>query len=176
MNQYSISAAESIAKITQSINALPEQVAIASMRALNKTAAWIKSNCARQIAKEKLLKLKIINDRIRVVKASTANLQAKILADVVSIRARDLGNLRQTSGGAIAGKHSFEKAFVATMPKTSYRSAFKRTAKARYPVKEMWLPIYNEATAIIAKMIDAEASAIFEKHFLHELRFITGAI
>jgi hypothetical protein len=165
-----------IEKITQSINALPEQVAIASMRALNKTAAWVKSNCARRIAKEKLLKLKIINDRIRIAKASTANLQAKILADVVSIRARDLGNLRQTSAGAAAGKHSFAGAFVATMPKTGYRSAFKRTTKKRYPVKEMWLPIYNEAAAIIEKMIDAEASAIFEKYFLHELRFITGAL
>ncbi|GHU17305.1 hypothetical protein FACS189472_04010 [Alphaproteobacteria bacterium] len=176
MGEYSISAAESIAKITQTINALPEQVATASMRALNKTAAWVKSNCSRRIAKEKLVKLKIINDRIRVVKASTANLQARILANMVSIKARDLGSLRQTSVGAIAGKHMFEGAFVATMPKTGHASVFKRTTKKRLPIKEMWLPIYNEATQIIEKMIDAEASAIFEKHFLHELRFITGAI
>ncbi|GHT93691.1 hypothetical protein FACS1894122_09300 [Alphaproteobacteria bacterium] len=176
MGEYSISAAESIEKITRSINALPDQVATAAMRALNKTAAWVKSNCSRRIAKEKLVKLKIINDRIRVVKASTANLQAKILADVVSIRARDLGNLRQTFDGVAAGKHSFEKAFVATMPKTGHASAFKRTTKKRLPIKEMWLPIYNEATQIIEKMIDAEASAIFEKYFFHELRFITGAL
>jgi hypothetical protein len=74
---YGISATESIERITREINALPSQAATAAMRALNKTAAWVKSVCSKKIAKEKLIKLKIVRDRIRVVQASRTSLQRR---------------------------------------------------------------------------------------------------
>ncbi|MDA0910767.1 MAG: phage tail protein [Proteobacteria bacterium] len=123
-----------INQIIAAMRGTESQVQLAAMRALNKTALWVKSQSVKEISAQKKLKQKIIRDRLNVIKASTSSLKALVVASLYGIKASLLGNMRQTSTGAKAGKMEFKGAFVATMP-TGHRGIFKRkrASKLSYP-------------------------------------------
>ncbi|GHU15627.1 hypothetical protein FACS189449_13350 [Alphaproteobacteria bacterium] len=171
---YTLDATLSIKNIVEKLNALPEQISVAAMRSLNKTAAWVKSTSAKQIAKEKLLKLKFVRNRLKIKKAGKEFLQAKVLANLKGVRAKDIGPMKQTIIGAIAGQHMFAGAFVATMPKNKHTGIFKRKTKNRLPIEEQYLSIYKEASALIEKLVDEKTASRFEHYFRHEIKFATG--
>jgi hypothetical protein len=92
-----------VEKIVSSINALPEQVSQAAMFALNRTAEWMKGQVSKELSAEKRLKLKIIRDRIAISRANKKNLQSLLNCNFRGVLARDLGKMRQTPAGAVAG-------------------------------------------------------------------------
>lgn len=160
-----------IDQIIAAMRGTESQVQLAAMRALNKTALWLKSKSVKEISAQKKLQQKIIRDRLNVIKASTSSLKALVVASLYGIKASLIGNMRQTSTGAKAGKSQFTGAFVATMP-TGHRGIFKRKTKSRLPIREVVLPLEPVASNIIKGFVDSGAGEKFIQYFRHELGFI----
>jgi hypothetical protein len=171
-----LSVDDQIEKIVGSINALPEQVNQTAMLALNRTAEWMKGQISRELSEEKRLKLKLIRDRIAIARANKKNLQSLLNCNFHGVLARDLGSLKQTSAGAMAGGQLFEGAFIATLKKGAKQGIYRRKTKQRFPVKSVAIPIFEEATKIIEELAGDEARSVFEKRFKHEISRLTGAL
>jgi hypothetical protein len=165
-----------IEKIVSSINALPEQVAQATMLALNRTAEWMKGHVSREVSAEKRLKLKLIRNRIKIARANKKNLQSLLNCDFQGVLARDLGTMKQTPVGASVVGYVFPHAFIASLKKGAKPGMYRRKGKARIPVKSVRIPIYEEATKIIGELLGEEAGSVFEKRFRHEIFRLSGAL
>ncbi len=176
MTKFTVNPAFSqIDKIIASINALPDQVNRASMFAINRTAEWLKSTAAMEISAEKRVKLKVIRDRVKIIRANRKQLSASIDANMWALKGKDLGNMSQSSLGATAGSYTFKGAFVATM-KSGHKGVYRRKGKERLPIKEQYVMLDNYASQLIATLIDQESQIVFEKHFQHQIKRLTGAI
>jgi hypothetical protein len=165
-----------IEKIVSSINALPEQVAQAATLALNRTAEWMKGQVSREISADKRLKLKIIRDRIAISRANKKNLQSLLNCNFRGILARDLGSMKQTPKGAVAGGVLFEHAFIASLRRGAKAGIYRRKGKERFPVKSVRISIFDDAKKIIEELAGDEAAAVFEKRFKHEILRLTGVL
>ncbi|MCJ7454349.1 MAG: phage tail protein, partial [Wolbachia endosymbiont of Homalodisca vitripennis] len=53
----------------QNIENYESKVRFAAVRALNKTATWLKAQAAKEISEEKRIKLSVIRKRLRIFKA-----------------------------------------------------------------------------------------------------------
>jgi hypothetical protein len=173
---HTLDATHSIKKLTERLNIFPDQIATAAMRSINKTAVWVRTTSAKQIAKEKLLKLKLVRNRIKITKATSKNLQARVVANLKGVRAKDIGAMRQKVIGAMAGKHMFPGAFIAQMPVSNHIGIFKRKTASRLPIAEQYLSIYKEASALIEKLVDEKTADRFEHYFRHEIKFVMEKI
>ena len=172
----SVSVHKQIDKILESINALPEQVQKTTIFALNRTAEWLKSHVSQEISKEKRIKLKLVRDKISMIRANKRNLNAQLSCNFRSILVRDLANVKQTPVGVRAGGQIFPHAFIATLKKGGRAGVYRRKGKERFPVKLVTIPIFDQAVKIIENLVGEEAKAVFEKRFFHEIKRITGAI
>ncbi len=132
---FSIEVSNNINKVIQTIDAKKDKVELAVVRALNKTALWVKAQASREISTEKQIKLKLIRNRLQVIKANRNSLKALVRASLYGIKAAKLGSMRQTKTGATVGKYMFHSAFVATMPR-GYTSVFKRKGKTALPIQD----------------------------------------
>jgi hypothetical protein len=171
-----LSVESQIEKIVSSINALPEQVSQAAMFALNRTAEWMKGRVSKELSAEKRLKLKLIRDRIAISRANKKNLQSLLNCNFRGIYARDLGSMRQTPEGAMAGGQLFKGAFIASLKPGAKAGIYRRKTKKRFPVKSVTIPIFDEAMKIIEELIGDEARSVFEKRFKHEILRLTGVL
>ncbi|APR98991.1 phage tail protein [Wolbachia endosymbiont of Folsomia candida] len=153
------------------INATEQQVRLAAVRALNKTALWLKSQAAKEISEEKQIKLTVVRKRLRIIKARASTLEVIIKANLYAARASSLGSMRQTKMGTKAGKYMFDNAFIATMPE-GHRGIFKRKGRAALPIQEVKLPLEPEASKIVKELVNYEVEAIFEKFLQRELNYI----
>ncbi|WP_264328461.1 phage tail protein [Wolbachia endosymbiont (group A) of Andrena hattorfiana] len=158
----------SIEKVMQSIDAERKKVEKATMRALNKTANWLKSKAAKEISEEKKTKLTIMRKRLRIFKARTSRLEVLIRANLYDMRASFIGSMRQTKRGTKIGKHEFIGAFTATMPRGN-SGVFRREGRKALPIQEVKLELEPEASKIIKELVNYETEGIFEKCFEREL-------
>lgn len=149
------------------------QVETALMRALNKTALWLKSQSVKEISKEKALKQKLIRERLHVIKSNRKQLVARVIASLHGVKAHQIGNMRQTKTGAKAGKRHFKGAFVATMP-TGHTGIYKRKGRKKLPIREVVFPLEPVASNVIKYITDDKAAQQFTKLFTHEMQFITS--
>lgn len=153
---------------------LEKHATMAAFRALNKTARWLRTQATREVSQKTAIQQKLIRERLRLLRASRRNLQARIFSDKHYIRASDLGRVKQTAKGARAGKHFFEGAFVATMNSSSGRqSIYRRKGKERFPVREMGYYFRSHyLSALEDGLLDREIGERFDRFFEHELNFI----
>jgi hypothetical protein len=100
---------------------------------------------------ESKIKLQLIHQKLRIIKASRANLQAFILANLWAIKAIKLGNPRQTASGVTVVKHRFPGAFVAKMPRTKHVGVFKRKTRKRLPTREQYVFLDPDASKSLKK-------------------------
>ena len=149
------------------------QVETALMRALNKTALWLKSQSVKEISKEKALKQKLIRKRLHVLKSNRKPLVVRVIASLHGVKAHQMGHLRQTRTGAKAGKRHFKGAFVATMP-TGHTGIYKRKGRKKLPIREVVFPLEPVASNVIKAVTDDKAAQQFNKLFTHEMQFITS--
>lgn len=127
-----------------------KQVKQASVRALNKTATWLRSQSVKEISRQKRLQQKIIRSRINITKAKANSLEASVVARLHGVKAP------LNSNGS----------FVATMPR-GYKGIFKRKGKSRLPIHEVLLPLEPVASNII-KGFASKAADKFEEYFRSE--------
>jgi hypothetical protein len=165
-----------IEKIIGSINVLPEHVTQAALFSMNRTAEWMKGQVSKELSADKRIKLKLIRDRIQIARANKKNLQALLDCNFKGILARDLGSLRQTPAGAMAGGKLFEHSFIATLRKGWKPGVYRRKDKRRFPVLSVRVSIFEEASKIIEELAGDEARAVFEKRFRHEIFRLSGAL
>jgi hypothetical protein len=160
-------------QVIQAIGATERQVKTAAVRAINKTAIWAQSKSAREISAETKIKLKLIRQRLRLIKANSSSLKAFILAKLYGVPAAKLGNSKQDARGSSIAGHNFPGAFIAKMPRSGHVGIYKRKTSKRLPIKEQHVQIDPPASDIIKKNIDDEAAEIFMKYFKHELDYAT---
>jgi hypothetical protein len=160
-------------KVVEAIGATEAQVRTAAVRALNKTALWLRSQSAKEISDELKIKMKLIRQKFQIIKASKTNLEALVVANLYGFKAVKLGTPKQTASGVSIGKHKFPGAFVAKMPKTGHVGVFKRKNRKRLPIREQYFFLDPEAYEIVKRNVDNEASAVFLRHFEHEIHYAT---
>jgi hypothetical protein len=153
----------------EAIGATESQVRTAAMRAINKTALWVQSKNAREISEKKKIQLKLIRQKLKVVKSNRYVLRAFIIANLYGIKASKLGHPKQSAAGASVGKQQFPGAFIAKMPKSEHVGIYKRKTTKRLPIQEQYVQLNPEASQIIRQTIENEASHIFRKYFDHEV-------
>lgn len=151
---------ENIERVIHNIDVSKAKVELAAVRALNKTALWLKSQAVREISEEKQIRLKVIRKRLRIIKARKSALKVLIRIYLYDVRMR---NIKQAKI-----RTAFNDAFMATMPR-GYRGIFKRVGRTALPIQEVKLPLEPEASRIIENLVNYEVERIFEKYFTHEL-------
>lgn len=161
-----------INEIISNIDGKEQKVKLAAIKALNRTALWLKAKAAKEISEEKKIKLSLIRKRLRIFKAKTSRLEVLIRANLYDIRASTIGKIQKTRRGSKVGKHEFIGGFAAVMPKGN-SGMFKREGRAALPIKEVKLSLKPEASRIIGNLINYEVEKVFEKFFHRELSDIT---
>ncbi|WP_341816168.1 phage tail protein [Wolbachia endosymbiont (group B) of Elophila nymphaeata] len=156
-------------EVIESVNAKRKKIELAIVRALNRTALWLKLKTAKEISEEKK---SLIRKRLRIFKAKTSRLDVLIRANLYDIRASAIGKIQKTRRGSKVGKHEFIGGFAAVMPKGN-SGIFKREGRAALPIKEVKLPLEPEASRIIGNLVNYEVEEVFEKFFERELSYIT---
>lgn len=172
---FDIKTSNNINEIISNIERKEQKIKLAAIKALNKTALWLKGQAAKEISEEKKIKLTVMRKRLRILKARTSSLEVLVRANLYDIRASSIGSMRETRRGAKIGKHEFIGAFTATMPR-GYKGAFKREGRAALPIKEVKLPLEPEASRIIGNLVNYEVEKVFTKFFERELSYITGSV
>ncbi|WP_264686488.1 phage tail protein [Wolbachia endosymbiont (group B) of Rhopobota naevana] len=167
---FNIEVNENIERIIHNIDANKAKIELAAVRALNKTALWLKAQAAREISEEKKIKLSLIRKRLRIFKAKTSRLEVLIRANLYDIRASTIGKIQKTRRGSKVGKHEFIGGFAAVMPKGN-SGMFKREGRAALPIKEVKLPLEPDASRIIGNLVNYEVEEVFTKFFERELSY-----
>nr|WP_265042354.1 phage tail protein [Wolbachia endosymbiont (group B) of Melanostoma mellinum] len=157
-----------INEIICNIERKEQKIKLAAIKALNKTAIWLKSKAAKEISEEKK---SLIRKRLRIFKAKTSRLEVLIRANLYDIRASAIGKIQKTRRGSKVGKYEFIGGFAAVMPKGN-SGMFKREGRAALPIKEVKLPLEPEGSRIIKDLVNYESERVFEKYFKHELNYI----
>ncbi|WP_353280748.1 phage tail protein [Wolbachia endosymbiont (group B) of Tholera decimalis] len=159
-------------EVIESVNAKRKKIELAIVRALNRTALWLKLKTAKEISEEKK---SLIRKRLRIFKAKTSRLEVLIRANLYDIRASTIGKIQKTRRGSKVGKHEFIGGFAAVMPKGN-SGMFKREGRAALPIKEVKLPLEPEASRIIGNLVNYEVEEVFTKFFERELSYITESV
>ncbi|MFT4314297.1 MAG: phage tail protein [Wolbachia pipientis] len=165
---FNIEVNQNIERIIHNIDANKAKIELAAVRALNKTALWLKSQAAKEISEEKK---SLIRKRLRIFKAKISRLEVLIRANLYDIKASTIGKIQKTRRGSKVGKHEFIGGFAAVMPKGN-SGMFKREGRAALPIKEVKLPLEPEASKIIGNLVNYEVEKVFEKFFHRELSYI----
>lgn len=160
-----------VTKIIHDLGACQHNSVLASLRALNKTALWLRTQSVKQISSNRKLPQKLIRDRLRVLKASRNDLKALVIANVSGIKTTKVGVPKQTARGAKVRNYEFPGAFVATMPGGS-TGIFKRKGKTRLPIRELYISLEPESSKIIESFLDNRIRQRFEEIFRHELKHL----
>ncbi|WP_410543628.1 phage tail protein, partial [Wolbachia endosymbiont of Drosophila yakuba] len=64
-----------INEIISNIDRKEQKIKLATIKALNETALWLKAQAAKEISEEKKIKLSLIRKRLRIFKAKTSRLE-----------------------------------------------------------------------------------------------------
>ncbi|WP_425386563.1 phage tail protein [Wolbachia endosymbiont (group A) of Barypeithes pellucidus] len=163
---FDIKISNNINEIISNIERKEQKIKLAAIKALNKTALWLKAQAAKEISEEKKVKLSLIRKRLRIFKAKTSRLDVLIRANLYDIRASTIGKIQKTRRGSKVGKHEFIGGFAAVMPKGN-SGMFKREGRAALPIKEVKLSLKPEASRIIGNLVNYEVEKVFEKYFIH---------
>ncbi|WP_264682710.1 phage tail protein [Wolbachia endosymbiont (group B) of Euphydryas aurinia] len=151
---FNIKTSNNINEIISNIDGKEQKVKLAAIKALNRTALWLKAKAAKEISEEKKIKLSLIRKRLRIFKAKTSRLDVLMRANLYDIRASEVGKMKQTRKGAKVGKHEFIGAFTAKMPRGN-SGVFRREGRKALPIQEVKLGLEPEASKIIKELVIA---------------------
>lgn len=165
---FDIKTNNNINEIIFNIDRKEQKIKLAAIKALNRTAIWLKAQAAKEISEEKRIKLSVIRKRLRIFKAKTSRLDVLIRANLYDIRASTIGKIQKTRRGSKVGKHEFIGGFAAVMPKGN-SGMFKREGRAALPIKEVKLPLEPEASRIIGNLVNYEVEEVFTKFFERDI-------
>lgn len=146
-----IDAAE-LASVQRTLNATNAQIDRASVRSVNKTLAWVRSQGGRLLAREHDVPLKTLRGRLRVGKASAGTPRGSAWFGTRPIKAVYAGRPLESLGGTKVRGHFFPGSFVARMP-SGHFGVFKRRGAARLPIDEQMIRLH-QAEAVLQGIAD----------------------
>ncbi len=145
----------------------------ATLRALNKTARWLRTQVARDTAKSLNIKVGAVKKDLLLLRPSRQHMQAGVALGKHAgvIQAVKLGAPKQTQQGVRTGKRFWSNAFIATMP-SGHRGVFRRRGHSRLPIREMQLVVTGRMATVMQDLADNKAAAYFETVFARELHYL----
>lgn len=132
----------------RAIDRLKAQAPIAQARALNRAIASAKTAMVRVIGQDLGVKASDLRDKIGVEEARPDRLRARLSASYKRIPVIDfgakgpepsLGKGRGVTAKLGPSRTRYTNAFIATM-QSGHRGVFRRTAKGRLPIRELFGP------------------------------------
>jgi hypothetical protein len=151
------------------------QLQTAAIRALNKTARWLRTHVASDTATP-------LNIPVGLVKAGLVSMRARQSQPIAgvalkksgaTIKASKLGSPQQTQRGVRTGRKHWGKAFVGTQHHSGRQAVFRRRGKARLPIRELSIAVTGIMSDVMERLAEGEAMRQFNKIFEHELRYLT---
>lgn len=177
---------EQYGAVLRAFSTFPGEIDKAEIRALNKTALWVKTQAARDSSHAAKVASKVIRRRIRILRASKRIQRAKVWFGLNPILARDLGKIRETKKGIRAGRHHFPGAFVTGL-RSGYTSVFERvqpgkrwtinrprSASANLPIRQSKLTLENTEVQRVIERTYQRAGARFVVILRQELNYIVN--
>jgi hypothetical protein len=158
------------------MTASERQIETAAIRALNKTARWMRTHVAREVAQSLNVRVGAVRDGLILLRARAGRAQSGVALGKRAgvIKASELGAPRQNRRGARVGKRQFDKAFIATMP-SGHQGVFRRKGKTRLPIREVQLVVTGRIANVMEALAERRAMSRFEQLFEHELRYLARA-
>lgn len=177
--------------VSISLDALPEErellrakfalttaaVARAEVRAVNKTARWLRTHILRQVARETGIPQKALKRRFRVPitakRARAGRAVAKFWAGLLGVDPMSLGKTgRRTRAGYRVGRHLFAGAFRAYFSSryAGRGGIYKRTGPRRGPLVRQYIPIDSETETAIQRVLPRANRELF-KRLKQEINF-----
>lgn len=153
----------------ESMDAERKKVEKATVRALNKTALWVRSQTVKQVGKEKQTPKKAMRKKLKVDKANRKRLWSVVKLSSQWIGVAKLGSIKQIKMGAKVGSRMYEGAFIATM-KNGHIGIFRRRYTTSLPIDE--IKINTHARETMKELAENEAERVFEKYFHQQLEYI----
>ncbi len=146
---------------------------IAVVRALNKTARWLRTQVARDTAKSLAVPVNALKPGLVLLHANRQQLQSGVaLANNAGvIKGSALGNPRQTLKGVKVAHRFWGHAFLATMP-SGHRGVFKRRGTASLPIQEIQLVTTGRMAKVMEHLADDAAMQYFETLLVRELSYL----
>lgn len=158
------------------LGASERQIKTAAVRALNKTARWMRTHIARQDAQSLNVRVGAIRKELILLRAKGSNPYAGVAIGKTAgvIKASELGSPRQNKRGTRVGKRQYDGAFISTMP-SGHRGVFRRKRKSRLPIREVQLVTTGRIASVMEALSDKQAMSRFETLFEHELKYAMKA-
>lgn len=158
------------------LGASERQIKTAAVRALNKTARWMRVHIARQTAQSLNVRVGTIRKEMTILRAKGSHPYSGVAISKTAgvIKAVELGSPRQNKQGTRVGKRQFDGSFIATMP-SGHRGVFRRKNKSRLPIQEVQLVTTGRIASVMETLADKQAMSRFETLFEHELKYVMKA-
>lgn len=137
------------AAVTRMLANLGDNLPKVVSRALNKTIASAQTDMKREIAQDIGIKVGVVAKNLKISKASTSNLVAKLRAfgkriPLIQLGAKGPIPSRGKGHGVtyrLGGKtRRIPSAFIATVGKGEHKGVFKRATTKRLPIRELFGP------------------------------------
>lgn len=174
MTQIRISVSLDVEQTLHALEATESQLQRAAVRALNKTARWLRTRIARETAHALNIKLSLVRRTLVLVRARRGSTHASVGQAKRSgvLNAIYLGNARQQARGVRVGRRHYDRAFIATMP-SGFTGMFRRKPDVpRLPIQPVQIVITGKMADVMEKLAQAPARNQFNKIFERELNFI----
>lgn len=142
-------------------------VRLATLRALNRTLAWVRTRAKREIAAQVGVPVTLANRRLYQRKATPAIQSVMIGLVLRPIPAVFLPH-HQTRTGVKAGRHSFRSAFIASDP-DGREMIFRRLSTKAHPIDAVKIPVAATGQAILESLTRDKARARFKELFEKDL-------
>lgn len=162
--------------ILSTIGGTEKQINTASRRSVSKVVDFAATHIGRGIAVKDQVPVSTLRkggsagrgQRIFKTKPRGDKTSGSVWVGYNPIRAAYLGVLAQQQTGAKAGKHFFDRSFVATMP-SGHRSVFIRMGKTSLPIREQSHPI-TSAQQVVDSVQERATQRLIDI-FQHELSY-----
>ena len=156
------------------LHATERQLQTAAIRALNKTARWLRTHVASDTANK-------LNIPVGLVKAGLISMRARqsqptagvaLKKSGAVIKASKLGSPQPTQRGVRTGRKHWDKAFIGTQHHSGRQAVFRRRGKARLPIRELSIVVTGAMSEVMEHLAEGAAMRQFNKIFEHELRYL----
>ncbi len=175
MLTISLSPTPALNEWQQSLVATESQLQLAAVRALNKTARWMRTKIASQTAQNLNVKVGAVRSGLVLVRAKKSRPESIVaLSRAAGVIKASAWRVSQNTRGVRAGKRQFDHAFLATMP-NGHQGVFRRRGKNRLPIQEVQIVVTGKMREVMEDLSDGPAMRQFEMIFDRELRYLMRA-
>lgn len=164
-----------VGQVTATLQGLPAAVMQAAWRrTLRKTAAWIKSQTAKEVSRATRIPQKVIKNRLYFFLRSADT--GKVWLGLNPVEAHRIGTVSKTSKGMRAGRLTFEGAWRQSK-RNPEGPLYRRTGKAHSPFEKVtvdWSDSGDPAFRRAAKLCEARLLVILRQEVNYEIQKAIG--